>query len=234
MFQSGVSSRRRLARWTIGVSLLLAGTAFAQQATPPAQPVPDAPSVKRAPDPTAAQKREGGAANNFRDFAHQLFSPGTVLMPAASAGIAQATSDDHAYAPGGEGYAYRFGNAVADNADGKFMRAFLMPTLFNQVEHYRPLGEDKRGGQRFAHVLAHSFVTKTRNGNNTFNMSGIPASMATAAVGNYYYPDKYATTWHMMQRAGYMQAGYFAGDFWTEFKPDICRSVHLRCGRRKP
>lgn len=182
----------------------------------------------------AQTPREGGARNNFRDFGRQLFNPWTVALPAMTAGLTTAMSDDkpNGFEPGATGYGQRFGAYLADTGEAKFIRAFAMPTIFNQVERYRPLGSGHGFSSRFGNALAHTFVTKTRNGNNTFNMSGVPASFAVAGLGTLYYPGRYSDRWHTVQRAGWIQLGYFSLDEWREFRPEICRAIHIPCGKR--
>lgn len=213
------------------------GTAPADQKTLPDAPKPQQPDLTGAPELLKSTKNshplEGGAANNFRDFLHELASPWTVIAPAASAGISTMNSSDSSYGHGAEGYANRYAVAFADEFNGKFLRHFLMPTMFNQIEHYHPLGRGNSTDRRIAHAFLHSFVTKTRHDHDTINMSAIPAAFAVAAIGDNYYPDRYTTSWYTAQRAGYNMIGYFGGDLWDEFKPDVCHKLHLPCGKSR-
>jgi hypothetical protein len=191
---------------------------------------------KKVPASAKDSPREGGAKNNFRDFGRQLINPWTIALPAMTAGLTTAMADDKkgtGFEPGATGYGQRFGVYLADTGEAKFIRAFAMPTIFNQVERYRPLGSGHSFGSRFGNALAHTFVTKTRNGNNTFNMSGVPASFAVAGLGTLYYPGRYSDRWHTVQRAGWIQLGYFSLDEWREFRPEICRAIHIPCGKRE-
>jgi hypothetical protein len=236
MSSLGARATRTLFSSAICAVLCLGGAAVAQQA-PSAQLTPDAPSAKSTTHESTMtiKERPGGAKNNFRDFAHQLFSPQTVLLPAATAGLSTAIADDndHAFEKGATGFGHRYGVYLADTGAAKFLRAFAMPTIFGQVEGYTPVGPGHGFGKRVGHAIAHTFVTKTRNGNNTFNMSGVPASFAVGAIGTYYYPGRYDSNWHMAQRAAWMQAGYFSQDLWREFRPQICHATHLPCGKTK-
>ena len=222
------------ARWCLLSSMFCAvlslvgmSTAQCSPATSTA-PLPDSPKATPVVSP-----RLGGAKNNFRDFTHQLISPSTVLVPAFAAGVATATADStNPFGNDAAGFGHRYGVYLADTGSAKFLRAFAMPTIFNQVEHYYPVGSDHTVGARVGHAFVHTFVSKTRNGKNTFNMSGIPASFAVGAIGTYYYPGRYDSGWHVVQRAAWMQAGYFAQDVWREFRPQVCRATHLPCGKR--
>jgi hypothetical protein len=177
--------------------------------------------------------REGGARNNFHAFERQLFSPWTLVQPALAAGLSTVSDDKrNGFEPGATGFGQRYGVYLADTGEAKFIRTFAMPTIFNQVERYRPLGPGHSFGARFGNALAHTFVTKTRNGNNTFNMSGIPATFAVAGLGTLYYPGRYSDGWHTVQRAGWIQLGYFSLDEWREFRPQICRAIHIPCGKQ--
>jgi hypothetical protein len=230
MFGSGATSAF-LPLMTFAV-LALGGMAVAQDSSSTVTKSDSESSKVQASEKPAP--REGGARNNFRDFGRQLFNPWTVALPAMTAGVTTATSDDkpNGFEPGATGYGQRFGVYLADTGEAKFLRAFAMPTIFNQVERYRPLGSGHGFGARFGNALAHTFVTKTRNGNNTFNMSGVPASFAVAGLGTLYYPGRYSDRWHTVQRAGWIQLGYFSLDEWREFRPEICRAIHLPCGKR--
>ena len=204
----------------------------APAATTSAAKVPDAPSAKVA-TPQPVPSKPGGAENNFHDFLRELASPLTPIAPAISAGIGMETNKDSAFGTGAHGYFNRYAVSFGDQFNGKLLRYFVMPTMFNQMEKYQPMGRGYSADARIAHAFVHSFVTKTRNGHNTINMSGLPASAAVAAIGMAYYPDYYTTSRYTLERAGFAQAGYFGGDLWTEFKPDICRAIHLPCGGKK-
>ena len=216
--------------------IVLCSAAIAQQA-PATTSTPDSPSSAAVTPSTMAgeKSRPGGAKNNFHDFAHQLLSPQTVLLPAATAGLSTAIADDndHAFEKGATGFGHRYGVYLADTGAAKFLRAFAMPTIFGQVEGYTPVGPGHGFERRIGHAIAHTFVTKTRNGNNAFNMSGVPASFAVGAIGTYYYPGRYDSNWHMVQRAAWMQLGYFSQDMWREFRPQICKATHMPCGKPK-
>jgi hypothetical protein len=220
-----VGARARFVLLSFAFAAFFGAGAFAQDAAA----VPNAPTSENASTPKN-ENRLGGAKNNFREFGHQFFSPWTFILPAGTAAISQARSDDHVFESGAEGYGHRYGVYLADNVDAKFIRAFAMPTIFNQVERYQALGSGQRFGRRFEHAFVHTFVTRNRDGNRTINMSGIPASFAVGAVGMAYYPGKYGDGWHMVQRAAWMQAGYFGQDLWREFRPQICRAIHIKCG----
>ncbi len=203
------------------------------QTTPPAPAQNLAEGPKNATAPADVVRRPGGAASNFRDFGKDLFSAGTFVKPAVYAGIYTYATGDKPYGVGAAGFGYRYGVSFADDFNSKFLRDFAMPTLFNQSQRYEPLGSGNATSKRFWHAVAHTFVTKTRNGTTTINMSGIPSSVAVGLIGNNYYPDEYSTLWQATQRGAYSQAGYFLSDFWSEFKPEICHGLHLPCGRRK-
>src|SRR5215510_7008451 len=69
------------------------------------------------------------ANQNFSRFIHSVVSPGTILMPAASATFSQFVSRPAGFDSGAIGYGEHFGIAIADNVSGKFIRNFAFPTL---------------------------------------------------------------------------------------------------------
>ncbi len=237
MKQSTRANRARIPG-VVCVVILLMVSAFSQtpsttpasgSSTPATTTPPDAPSAVSTSAP--AKKREGGAAQNWHDFTHEVISPLTPLTPAITAAFMENSTKDSAFGSGVHGYFNRYGVAMADSFNGKFLRHFALPTIFNQVEHYKPLGDGNGAGRRIGHAFVHTFIVKTPGGHDTVNMAGIPGSVAIAVIGDGYYPDRYTTTWHTAQRAAWMQLGYFGGDLWHEFRPDVCRIAHLPCGK---
>ncbi len=204
------------------------------------QQLPDAPSATAQVQPvadaqgksTVKAERPGGFKNNFKDFVGDTLSPATILGPAFGAGMTMTGSSSKvSFGTGAEAYGYIFGLKVADSANGRFIREFLLPTVTNQLHRYQRFGKDHKVNARIGHAFAHQFVTKTRNGTTTFNMSSIPGSWAVAGVGNFYYPDQKTTVWATTQRAAWTQVGYLSSDLFKEFAPEFCHALRLPCGK---
>jgi hypothetical protein len=94
----------------------------------------------------------------------------TFVGVAIQAGIGQATKYFPSYSQGVQGYAKRYGAALADFTIGEFMSTYAFPSLLHQDPRYFRDGEGtiKR---RLGHALASAFVTRTDSGRRSFNWS---------------------------------------------------------------
>src|SRR5215510_2267782 len=168
---------------------------------------------------SAAAQTEN-ASQNFSRFIHSVASPGTILMPAASATFSQFVSRPAGFDSGAIGYGEHFGVAIADNVSGKFIRNFAFPTLSGEDVLYVPDGATKTVWDRLRRATLHSFVLNT--GQPRINFSGIPASFAAAGFSNLYQPPEQRTWPATLKRAGTNAAGYWVGDLLREFRPELC------------
>src|SRR6266404_2084985 len=136
------------------------------QQTPTSQPkqdtsntaIPDAPSAMK---PLTAGGKLKIAA---RDAVHPL----RIVGAAVSAGIAQASDPYPEWGDGGEGYAKRFGAAVADEASGHIFKGFLFPAILRTDPRYFRKGQGG-AGHRIAYAMTRVFATRTDSGHATFN-----------------------------------------------------------------
>src|SRR3954469_22869935 len=88
--------------------------------------IPDAPSSYKPLTP-------GG---KLKIAALDAVHPFRIAGAAVSAGIAQASDPYPEWGDGGEGYAKRFGAAVADEVSGHMLKGFLFPTVFRTDPRY--------------------------------------------------------------------------------------------------
>ncbi|HEY6969269.1 MAG TPA: hypothetical protein VJA94_08695 [Candidatus Angelobacter sp.] len=170
------------------------------------------------------------ASQNFNQFMHAVVSPGTILMPAASATFSQFVSRPAGFDSGAIGYGEHFGIAIADNVSGKFIRTFVFPTLARQNVLYVREGPAAPFWNRVGRATLHSFVLNT--GGYRINFSGVPASFAAAGFSNLYQPPEQKTWAATLQRAGTNAAGYWVSDLLAEFRPELCivpKRLHIPC-----
>src|SRR5436190_22216220 len=118
----------------LNVLLLTSATLWSQS-----QPLPDKPQPQQKPkrilwlipSVDVANARDPysplSARQKFNLFADTSFDRITFVTAAFDAGINQATDTPHGYGQGGEGYAKRYGAAVADTITSNFLGKFLFP-----------------------------------------------------------------------------------------------------------
>lgn len=159
-------------------------------------------------------------------FADTTFDRITFVTAAFDAGINQATDTPHGYGQGGEGYAKRYGAAVADNVTSNFLGKFFFPVIFRQDPRYFALNEGG-GGRRARYAISRAFVTRGDNGRNQFNVSQILGSFSSAAMVNVWYPprDRHLDTTLIRgaTRVG-MNMGF---NLFKEFWPELGRKMRI-------
>lgn len=234
-------------------SMTASATETQQQSTDPASPTntgqrpgtdadtspPDAPSAtkkdlasKEQPPARLVELSSDNwsALNKTEKFGlwwRDLISPGTHLSLAGSAWLSWTTNDQTYMGPGFEGWAKRYGYNVADEANGQFFSAFLLPVLFKQDPRYLPMnhGSKKR---RTVYAMSRVIITRMDSGGEGFNVSHVGGAFISSNLSNRYYPDgRDNTVGAAFSRASFgllTDAGY---NIFVEFWPDFAQKIHL-------
>lgn len=180
-------------------------------------------------DKNAAPLTPGG---KFRIFRQNVTDPFTFVGVAIQAGIGQATNDFPSYGQGVQGYAKRYGAALADFTIGEFMSTYAFPSLLHEDPRYFREGEGTTK-KRLGHALASAFVTRTDSGRTSFNWSNSVGRIAAGGVSTLYYPSEDRTVGLVFSRAGIGMIFGTAGAVFSEFGPDIERKL-LKKKSKKP
>jgi hypothetical protein len=177
--------------------------------------------------PARGQDVERNAGADFKEFLTSTFSVETIVLPATTAAGSNFITKPAGFGSGAEGYGYHFGVALADNVDGKFMRQFAFALASGHPDHYNP--KDKGTMlSRFLNAAGHSIFVDPQNSNRSFNWSGLPASLASAALSNAYQPSQQRTWSATLQRFATNSGGYLFTDVISEFRTLPCKVVFLR------
>jgi len=177
--------------------------------------VPNAPSATKPLTP-------GG---KLKIAALDAVNPLRIAGAAMSAGIAQASDPYPEWGDGGEGYAKRFGAAVADEASGHIFKGFLFPTLLRTDPRYFRKAQGGAGA-RIGYAVTRVFVTRTDSGHPTFNASEFLGAASSAALSTVYYPPSGSSTGDAVSRAGLGIASDMGWNVLKEFWPDIKKKLH--------
>src|SRR3954451_11173628 len=181
--------------------LLLAVTLLqAQQTAPSTAPAQDPPSKERrmfgiGPKFDVSERDNPRALTpneKFRLFATDATRPYQFLAAAAVTGISMTGHENRGFGQGGEGFAKRFGAAMADEASSAFFGEFLFPTIFRQDPRYFRRGSGS-GGERLGYAISRVVVTRSDSGSSQFNFSKVLGAMSSGALANAYYPDSERT-----------------------------------------
>ncbi|MGD0442491.1 MAG: hypothetical protein ABSA39_01015 [Edaphobacter sp.] len=156
--------------------------------------VPNFSSVSadlKLPPQTVKQKFTLAAKNSF-DYS-------SFIIVGLQAGISMSGNSYPEFHQGAAGYARYYWHTLADTADENFFVSGIGPVVFHQDNRFYTLGHGSFG-KRSWYAVTRVLVTRTDNGNPTFNFSEIVGSGAAAGVGSLYYPSQYQTWTKVGQR----------------------------------
>ncbi len=214
-----------------------------QETTAPATPTsaPNAPQTvpKGAQDTPGGQtKRILGIVPNYRSVsADQHLPPQTVkdkfvaagkdsfdygsfVLAAVQAGFAIEGNSYPEFGKGVLGYGRYYWRTLLDTADENFMVGGVLPSALHQDSRFYTLGHGSIA-HRALYASTRVLITRTDNGNETFNASEIIGAGAASGISSLYYPEHYRTWTKVGQK--WLTSCIIDGANFTfkEFWPDI-------------
>jgi hypothetical protein len=210
-------SPRRIALFLVGLGSACSGIAQTHDV-----PVPDAPSAvvtekKPSPRKSFDFKLLVNRSKVFPDLAlnenrltpmqklklsvNDSLSLAAVGGSLFSAGLGQARDNLPGYGQGAQGFGKRFGASMGTSASTQFFGTFLFATILEQDPRFF-VRENLTLRQSLVYGLRRTLVTRTDQGQQTLNTSGLLGPLAAQGLANSYLPDEERTTARTMQRYG--------------------------------
>ena len=160
----------------------------------------------------------------FKTGAQDSFDYSSFIFAGIQAGISQASDAYPGFRQGAAGYARYYWHTFADQTDENLWVEGILPTVFHQDSRYYTLGH---GGviKRGFYAVTRTVITRTDSGKETFNVSEVLGSGASASISSLYYPTEYRTWTKVGQRwltNALLDFGTFAA---KEFWPDVNRAI---------
>ncbi|MEO8727550.1 MAG: hypothetical protein ABI383_15670, partial [Acidobacteriaceae bacterium] len=143
------------------------------------------------------------------------------------AGFGQALNSNPGYGQGAEGYAKRFGSSMGRNATSNFFGTFLLPSVLHQDPRYFVLG-DATAGEKIKYALRRTVVTRSDNGNDVFNWSGLLGPVISEGIANSYLPSAERTPGRTFRRYGIDLGFIVGGNLLREYYPMISRKLGIQ------
>ena len=169
-------------------------------------------NVRNAPPLTTRQK--------WQLMIKTELDPFTFVSAGLTAAIGQATNSFVQYGQGAEGYAKRYGAALADNTDSNLFGDFVYPVLFKEDPRYFRLGEGTIQ-HRLLYSMAQVFETRKDSGGRIFNFANVLGVATAGTISNLYYPSNDRGVGLTASRAA-IALGYGSlGNLFLEFWPDV-------------
>lgn len=213
------------------------GTRCGADSAPPVNVVP--PHAILPGDPgSLVDKRAYGVIPNYRTaeldapFApltvKQKFTIGTkdtldwppYITALLFSGISQLDNSHPSFGQGTEGFAKRYGAAVADQDIGNMLTEAALPSLFHQDPRFFRKGQGSVKS-RIYYAASRVVVAKSDAGRWQFNVSEFLGNGMVASIGNLYYPDERgfgSTMQRMFSQIGTDAVSQVAKEFWPDLK----------------
>jgi hypothetical protein len=179
------------------------------QTIPPTPNTTDNPDIV-SPNGTQQTKRVLGIVPNFRSVSADIklppmspkdkfiiagkdtFDYSALFIGGIQAGFAMNSKSYPEFGQGVKGYGQYYWHTLADTASENFFVGGLGPIVFKQDNRFYTLGH---GGfrKRSFYAVTRVLVSRTDNGDSTFNFSEIIGSGASAGLSTLWYPKQYQT-----------------------------------------
>jgi hypothetical protein len=152
------------------------------------------------------------------------FDYSSFIFVGALAGVAMAENSYPEFHQGAAGYGRYYWHSLADQTDENFLVEFILPTALHQDPRYYTLGQGgfvKRVSYSFSRIL----ITRTDNGNPTFNASEIVGAGAASGISSLYYPSN-DRNWTKVGQRWLTNVSLDGATFiFKEFWPDINNKI---------
>ncbi len=156
----------------------------------------------------------------------ETIAPSRFLGSMFTAAIGQARNSLPGYGQEWAGYGKRFGSSVASSASSHFFGTFLLPSMLHEDPRYfvKAFGGPR---SRILYAIERVVITRTDDGRNTFNWSGVLGGLMAESLANSYLPDAERTAGKTFGRYG-VRVGFGAlGNVVKEYWPTIFKSLGI-------
>jgi hypothetical protein len=158
----------------------------------------------------------------FDIFLKSTYEPYTFFSAGFEATLAQAEGRWYGYGGGIPGWGKRFGASLADTEARKFIQSFVLASLLNQDPRYLR-SSAKSPVARAWYAATRVFVTRTDDGNESFNTSEFLGALFVTSLQNSYYPERERGAKHTADRFLSALGSDASANLLREFWPDLTR-----------
>jgi len=167
------------------------------------------------------------SGQKFKLFARSTYDPVTLIAPALKVPILQAVEGDSGFGTGFEGFAKRYGVALADGTSSRFFRQFFFPSVLKEDPRFFRR-EEGSFGSRLGYSLSRLFVTRTDSGRDRFGWSKLLGTSASSSLANAYYPESQRGKRASLLNFGLSYLSEAGANVVKEFSPDISRKFRKK------
>jgi len=157
-------------------------------------------------------------AGKFKLFASDSISLGVLAESALSSSITQATNSPEGWGQGWDAYAKRFGSSMARRASSEFFGTFVLASALRQDPRFFPQENPTFGGS-LKYSIQRLVVTRSDDGNDVANWSGLLGPLMAEGLANSYWPEQDRTVGQTFERYGYDLAGRIGTNMLRNYWP---------------
>lgn len=177
------------------------------------------PDIAASPGPMSV----GG---KFELFVDESISPAYILQSAIAAAYNQARNTPKGYGQGWDAYGQRFGASMGRDSSNAFFGDFLLASAFRQDPRFYPQSHPTLWGS-VKYSVRRLFVTRTDQGKETFNSSGLLGTVMAEGLANTYLPQSQVTAGQNVERIGIDLAWRTAGNMFKNYWPTFFHGMGL-------
>lgn len=172
----------------------------------------------------AASTQKLTTGQKFQLFVDNSVSVHTILWSVVGSAVGQASNSPTGWGQGWGAYGDRFGSSLAREASGEFFGTFILASALHQDPRFFPQrhpGFSK--GVKYS--IQRVFITRTDDGRNQTNWSGLAGPLLGEGLANAYWPDRNRTVGDTFFRYGLDIATRVGGNLLREYWPIISRKI---------
>ncbi len=173
----------------------------------------------------AADTQPLSPGQKFELFVDNSVSVHAVMGSALGSAIGQADDSPTGFGQGWNAYGKRFGTSLARGASAQFFGTFVLASALHEDPRYFP--QRNPGFARgVKYSLRRLFVTRSDDGREVANVSGLVGPLMAEGLANAYWPDSNRTAGDTLLRYGVGLATQAGANLLREYWPVIERKLN--------
>jgi len=160
----------------------------------------------------------------FQLFVDNSVSVNAIMESALGSAIGQADDSPTGFGEGWNAYGKRFGSSLARGASGEFFGTFVLASALHEDPRFFPQRHPGLArGVKYS--VRRIFVTRSDDGREVKNVSGLLGPLLGESLANAYWPDRNRTAGDTLFRYGLDLASRVGGNLLREYWPVIYRRI---------
>jgi hypothetical protein len=173
----------------------------------------------------AASTEPLSTGQKFQLFVDNSISVHTITWAALGSAVGQADNSPTGFGQGWDAYAKRFGSSMARQSSSQFFGTFVLASALHLDPRFYP-----EVNPSFGHAVKYSvqrvFVTRTDDGRDVANWSGLLGPLMAEGLANVYWPERNRTVGDTFLRFGLDIATRAGGNMLREYWPVFRGKIH--------